>query len=140
MGDDDCDYCSAPYDADKGGYLRPIGFTQLTEDGPRLPLVKTWCGDCEPGDECDAEAAAAVRASIRKPTTEEPKRRRAPNGQRITSAREQYGETWWWECDHGHDIIPATTCGRAPTRDAAYAALDEHNDEQHPERMKGPTT
>jgi hypothetical protein len=64
MDDDACDYCGAPYDVDKGGYLRPIGFTQLTEDGPRMPLVKTWCGECEPGDECDPEAAAAVRGAF----------------------------------------------------------------------------
>lgn len=64
MGDDCCDYCGAPYDAEAGGYLRPIGFTQLTEDGPRLPLVKTWCGGCEPDDECDPEAYEAVRAAF----------------------------------------------------------------------------
>lgn len=61
----DCDYCGTEYDAATGGYLRPIGFTQLTEDGPRLPLVKTWCGQCAPGDETDPEAHAAVLASIR---------------------------------------------------------------------------
>lgn len=61
-----CDYCGAEYDAAEGGYLRPIGFTQLTEDGPRSPLVKTWCGNCEPGDECDPEAHAAVLAAMRK--------------------------------------------------------------------------
>lgn len=57
----DCDYCGAKYDADEGGYLRAVGFTQLTEDGPRLPLVKTWCGHCEPDDDCDAEAHGKLR-------------------------------------------------------------------------------
>lgn len=67
MADEDlyaCDYCGATYDAAERGYLRPIGFTQLTEDGPRLPLVKTWCGNCEPDDECDAEAYLTVLSSI----------------------------------------------------------------------------
>jgi hypothetical protein len=61
-----CDYCGADYDASEGGYLRPVGFTTLTDDGPRLPLVKTWCGKCEPDDQTDPEAYTAARASITK--------------------------------------------------------------------------
>lgn len=51
-----CDYCGRP----DARYLRPIGFTQLEIDGPRYPLVKVWCRDCEPNDTIDLEARAAI--------------------------------------------------------------------------------
>ena len=56
--DDWCDYCQA--DMPRVGNMRAVGWTKLTEDGPDLPLVKFWCGSCEPDDEINLEAHAVV--------------------------------------------------------------------------------
>jgi len=55
--DDYCDYCG-----EKGEhlYLRILGFTE--DEGEEFPLVKIWCGDCEPGDEIDLAAYTAFAA------------------------------------------------------------------------------
>lgn len=73
------------------------------------------------------------------------KRRRAANGQRVTRNTRKKTDTWWWECDSEHH--PATAirragipwCGNELTQDEAYAALDRHNTEHHPELTKEPT-
>lgn len=56
--------------------------------------------------------------------------RRAARGQRVTRH-----DTWYWECDHAHEP-GATWWDRAETQDVAYAALEQHNTEQHPGLVK----
>ena len=64
-----------------------------------------------------------------------PKRRRAANGQRVTSNTRN--TEYWWDCDHAHDTIPAKTHGNELTQDRAYAALDAHNAAHHPHLTRG---
>ena len=56
-----CDYCGE--DPGSRFYLRAVGFTRLTDDGPRSPLVKEWCGRCPTPDDIDPEADAALGAA-----------------------------------------------------------------------------
>lgn len=58
MNEEFCDYCGAP-DARK---MRPIGFDKI--EGVRTPVIRLWCGDCEPDDECDQEAFLAVLRAV----------------------------------------------------------------------------
>lgn len=59
---DYCDYCYDDLPQYSTSYLRAVGMTDL--DGMTVPQVKTWCGQCSPDDEIDAEAAAAVRKAV----------------------------------------------------------------------------
>ena len=56
-----CDYCHEQHES---GYMRAVGFLQLEEDGPNNPLVKFWCGKCEPDDEIDSEAQAVLHTIL----------------------------------------------------------------------------
>ncbi|MFK5691313.1 hypothetical protein ACI3EY_16770 [Ornithinimicrobium sp. LYQ92] len=56
-----CDYC---YTSESDAfYLRAIGFTEY--DGYRSPLVKAWCGNCEPDEPTDPEATAAMWKAVK---------------------------------------------------------------------------
>lgn len=63
-----CDYCHD--DLEGTFYLRAVDFTDF--DGHRAPLVKTWCGSCEPGDAIDPAASAALTNAITAQTEGQP--------------------------------------------------------------------
>lgn len=57
-----CDYCAQPLPVHFR--LRAVGFTTLTDDGPKSPLVKAWCGACQTPDDIDLAADAAFMAAL----------------------------------------------------------------------------
>lgn len=54
-----CDYCHD--ELPTTAYWRAVGFTDIDGDSS-APLVKTWCGTCEPGDQIDPAASAELKA------------------------------------------------------------------------------
>ena len=53
-----CHYCNGPLG--HVSWLRPVG---IHPDEPR-PILKTWCGACDPGDLIDPGALLVLRRTL----------------------------------------------------------------------------
>jgi len=60
MTDEACDYCDARLA--QTFHLRAVGYINV--GGVEHPQVKAWCGECDPSDDIDPIADAAVQRAF----------------------------------------------------------------------------
>lgn len=60
---DFCDYCGQGFG--DTGFLRAVGFSETLWEGvPKPPLVRLWCGACQPNDTVDPDAHRALNIAL----------------------------------------------------------------------------